>query len=246
MRGHAVIIARAGRHRYNGGVDTTQTNIIQLWQQVGFLQPAPAGAVRALAELAIPHTYLREEVIFLEGEPTAGLFLVESGIVKICRYSRDGREHILHFVQRGDTFNDVAVMDGGANPATAIAHTDVVLWRVGRDDLHTVVVNNPALAWAMIENLARRARMLVATVQDLAMRNVRGRLARLLLEQGEAAARGEAPIPLTQEEIAHRLGTVREVIGRTLRALAADGLIALQRQQIVLVDRKRLEEEAEI
>ena len=78
------------------------------------------------------------------------------------------------------------------------------------------------------------------------MRNVRGRLAKLLLEQAETVERGELPTPLTQEEIAHHLGTVREVIGRTLRSLAADGLISIQRQQIVIVDRKRLEEEVEI
>ncbi|HHY56207.1 MAG TPA: Crp/Fnr family transcriptional regulator [Chloroflexi bacterium] len=220
--------------------------IVALWQQASFLQSAPADAILSLAQNATLHTYSREEVIFLEGEPTAGLFLVATGVVKICHHSRDGREHILHFIQRGDTFNDVSVLDGGPNPATAVAHTDVTLWRVTRENLQAVVVRNPALAWAMIENLARRARLLVATVQDLAMRNVRGRLARLLLEQAEASERGATPTPLTQEDIAHHLGTVREVIGRTLRSLAADGLIAIERQQIVVLDRERLREEAEI
>lgn len=222
------------------------TEMVALWQQTSFLHSAPASTVLALAQHAVVHTYAREEVIFLEGEPTAGLFLVATGVVKICHYSRDGREHILHFIQRGDTFNDVSVLDGGPNPATAVAHTDATLWRIERKDLQAVVERNPALAWAMIENLAHRARVLVSTVQDLAMRNVRGRLARLLLDQAEASERGAAPAPLTQEDIAHHLGTVREVIGRTLRALAADGLIAIERQQIVVLDRERLREEAEI
>ncbi|HHW88595.1 MAG TPA: Crp/Fnr family transcriptional regulator [Chloroflexi bacterium] len=226
--------------------DSPPAEMIALWQQTNFLQSAPADAVLMLARHAAARTYEREAVIFLEGEPTAGLFLVATGVVKICHYSRDGREHILHFIQRGDTFNDVSVLDGGPNPATAVAHTDVTLWRVAREDLQTVVMHNPALAWAMIENLARRARLLVASVQDLAMRNVRGRLARLLLEQAEASESGAPPAPLTQEDIAHHLGTVREVIGRTLRALAADGLIAIERQQIVVLDRERLREEAEI
>jgi CRP/FNR family cyclic AMP-dependent transcriptional regulator len=227
-------------------VETPSEEAIGLWQRAAFLKSAPVDAILALAKSATSRTYLREEIVFLEGEPTAGLFLVATGIVKICRYSKDGREHILHFIQRGDTFNDVSVMDGGPNPATAVAHTDVTLWRIERADLQAAVVRDPALAWAMIENLARRARLLVATVQDLAMRNVRGRLARLLLDQAEASERGATPTPLTQEEIAHHLGTVREVIGRTLRSLAADGLIAIERQQIVIVDRVRLSEEAEI
>ncbi len=227
-------------------VDTTFSEATQLWLQVPFLQFAPSTAIDALVEAATLSTYTREECIFLEGEPSAGLFLVASGVVKICRYSKEGREHILHFIQPGDTFNDVSVLDGGSNPATAIAHTDVTTWHVSREDLRAVVLRDPTLAWAMIENLARRARRLVSTVQDLAMRNVRGRLAKLLLEQAETVERGELPTPLTQEEIAHHLGTVREVIGRTLRSLAADGLISIQRQQIVIVDRKRLEEEVEI
>jgi CRP/FNR family transcriptional regulator len=227
-------------------VDTKLSESIQRWQQVTFLQSAPPDAISVLTEVATMHSYAREEFIFLEGEPTAGLFLVESGIVKICRYSKDGREHILHFIRHGETFNDVSVMDGGPNPATAVAHTDVTLHHVSRQDLRKVVIDYPEMAWAMIENLSRRARLLVSTVQDLAMRNVRGRLAKLLIEQAESAERGESLTPLTQEEIAHHLGTVREVIGRTLRSLSADGLVAIQRQQIVIVDRERLREEAEI
>jgi CRP/FNR family transcriptional regulator len=227
-------------------VGMTHSTDIALWKQVAFLHSAPRDALAAIADAATWRTYKRDEVIFLEGEPTAGLFLVESGVVKICRYSKDGREHILHFIQRGDTFNDVSVLDGGPNPATAVAHTDATLWHVARNDLHAIVLRDPALAWAMIENLARRARMLVSTVQNLAMRNVRSRLAKLLLEQAEAAERGESPTPLTQEEMAHYLGTVREVVGRTLRALAADGLIEMQRQQIIIVDRAGLRAEAEV
>jgi CRP/FNR family transcriptional regulator len=227
-------------------VNTNLNEPIQRWQQVAFLQSAPVDAIKVLIEVASMRSYAREEFIFLEGEPTAGLFLVENGIVKICRYSKDGREHILHFIRPGETFNDVSVLDGGPNPATAVAHTDVTLHHISRQNLHQVVLDYPEFAWAMIENLSRRARLLVSTVQDLAMRNVRGRLAKLLIDQAEAAERGESLTPLTQEEIAHHLGTVREVIGRTLRSLAADGLIAIQRQQIVIVDRERLKEEAEI
>ena len=227
-------------------MNTTHDDAIQLWRQVAFLQSATIHALGAIAEAATLRTYPRGECIFMEGEPTAGLFLVQSGIVKICRYSKDGREHILHFFQHGDTFNDVSVLDGGPNPATAIAHTDAALWHIARQSLHDIVTHDPELAWAMIGNLAGRARMLVSTVQNLAMRTVRSRLAKLLLEQAEASERGESPTPLTQEEMAHHLGTVREVVGRTLRALATDGLIEMQRQQIAIVDRAGLEAEAEI
>jgi len=124
--------------------------------------------------------------------------------------------------------------------------SEAQLWRVARDDLRSITVRHPDLAWAIIESLARRAQFLVASVQNLAMRDVRGRLAKLLLEQAEAVEQGKAPVPLTQEEMANRLGTVREVVGRTLRALAADAIIVMERQHIVVVDRARLAKEAEI
>lgn len=218
----------------------------ELWQTVSYLAELPPDVVADLAAVASHHHFAQGEMIFLEGEPSAGLWLVESGTAKICRYAADGREHILHLVHRGDTFNDVSALDGGPNPACSMAFTEATLWRIARDDLRLVVSRHPELAWALIESIARRARILVGIVQDLAMRNVKGRLARLLLDQAEAAEQGAPPVPLTQEEMASRLGTVREVVGRALRSLVAAGVISMERQRIVIVDRQRLREEAEV
>ena len=216
-----------------------------LWAKVPFLAQVGSEPLSALAAVATRHTFAHGQTIFLEGEPVAGIYLVEDGVVKICRYALDGREHILTLLNPGETFNDVAALDGGPNPACAVAFSDVIVWRIDRSDLKYIVSRYPTLAWALIENLAGRTRHLVRVVQDLAARSVRGRLARLLLEQAAISAEGGAPLPLTQEEMAALLGTVREVVGRTLRNLAADGLIAVERQQIVIVDRAGLELEAQ-
>lgn len=222
------------------------TETITLWRQVDFLATLPDGVVQALAAVATRRILRANETIFLEGDPVAGLFLVESGRVKISRFSREGREHTLHIVAPGATFNDVAALDGGPNPATAIALDDCVLWRIARSDLQWIAIEHSTLAWALIESIARRARLLVASVQDLAQRNVRGRLAHLLLEQAEAVERGESPAAMTQEEMAARLGSVREVVGRALRSLAAEGIIEFDRNHIVVRDRARLEDEAAV
>lgn len=224
---------------------TTSTDAIALWRTLPWLEDAPDETVRALASVASARNYAAGEIIFLEGDPPAGLFMIASGTVKVSRFSKDGREHILHLLRAGDTFNDVAALDGGPNPATAIAHSDVTLWHVARLDLQTVAVRYPDLAWMMIESLARRARQLVGLVQDLSMRNVRGRLARLLLEQAQQSQEDEVARLLTQEEMASHLGTVREVVGRALRGLAADGIIEFDRHRIVILDPDRLAEEAE-
>ena len=223
-----------------------RTEAVALWQSVPFLEGLPSRVVDALAAAATYHTYAQGAFVFQEDEPTAGLFLVEQGTVKICRFSSDGREHILHLSHRGDTFNDVSVLDGGPNPATVMAFTDVGVWRIARPDLQALAVRYPELAWALIESIARRTRYLVGIVQDLAMRNVKGRLARLLLEQAELAGRGEVPDPLTQEDMASRLGTVREVVGRALRSLTAEGVISMERQRIVILNRALLEQAAQV
>jgi CRP/FNR family transcriptional regulator len=227
-------------------VSTVSQSVVDLWRKVPFLEDVPSAALGELAATAVRHVYPQGQMIFLDGEPNQGLYLVEQGTVKICRFAADGREHILHLVHAGDTFNDVAALDGGPNPACAMAFSDITLWRVPRPELRRVAAQHPELSWALIESIARRARYLVNVVQDLAMRNVKGRLAHLLLEQAQAAERGETPDALTQEEMASRLGTVREVVGRALRSLAAENIIAMEKQRIVIIDRKRLEQAAEV
>lgn len=223
-----------------------QGDLLDLIAAVPFLANLPEKVYRALADVAHRRRYAAGGIVFLEGETTAGLFLVESGSVKIVRHSKDGREYIVHIMYRGDTFNDVSAMDGGPNPATAIGHTDAVLWRFDRADLRALAIRHPELAWSMMESIACRARYLVSTVQDLAMRSVRGRLARLLLDEAEHAEHGAAPRLLTQEEMAGRLGTVREVVGRALRSLAAEGIIEFDRHRIAILDPDRLAAEADI
>lgn len=220
--------------------------IRRLLAEVRFLHSASPAALDALAEAAVCQRYSQGATIFLEGEPTAGLFIVEQGVVKISRVSLEGREYIMHLSEPGDTFNDVATLDGGPNPAHATAHTDVVLWRIDREAVQRLARAHPDLAWALIEDLAGRARLMVTLLHDLAMRSVRGRLARLLLQEAESRDTDIVQRLLTQEEMAARLGTVREMVGRTLRSMANDGLIQFDRHRIVILDPQRLAEEAEV
>jgi CRP-like cAMP-binding protein len=216
---------------------------IDLWAMAPSFEGLPDTIIHALNDAATCRRYAAGELLFLEGEPTAGLFMIETGAVKVSRVSRDGREQILQLAPRGTTFNEVSVLDGGPNPATAIAHTDTVAWCITRAELRHLTDTYPELAWALIESIARRARHLVSLVEDLSMRSVRGRLARLILELADEYGDSEIPRVLTQEEMASRLGTVREVVGRALRGLAADQIIDFDRQSITVLDRERLQQE---
>jgi CRP/FNR family transcriptional regulator len=217
---------------------------VDLLASVAYFANLSPRTLETLAAIAIERAYPAGATIFWEGEVAAGLYIVEDGCVKICRHSIEGREYILHLVYRGDTFNDVAAMDGGGNPATAVALTDTVLWMLPRRELIRATEQHPELAWALIESMARRARYLVSKVEDLAARSVKGRLARLLLEQAVHSETDALPRLLTQEEMANQLGTVREMVGRALRSLADDGVLAFDRHRITILDVERLTREA--
>lgn len=223
-----------------------RNNILNLWQNVPFLSGLKLEVVVALADVATQHHYADGAMLFGEGEPVAGLYLIEAGSVKVCRFSKEGREHTLRVFQAGDTFNDVAAFDGGPNPATALAFGACTVWRIARPDLQHIAHRFPDLAWALLESIASRTRLLVDLVQDLSSRHVKARLARLLLEQAQQSEDSDQAELLTQEEMASRLGTVREVVGRALRNLAAQGLLEFDRHHIVIRDVERLAEEAEL
>ena len=215
-----------------------------LLRRVPYFAGLPNDLLTALSSAAVERTYARGEIIFLEGEPCSGLYIVAAGEVKVFKLSPQGREQILHRFVSGDTFNDVAVLDGGPNPASAGALTDAALSIIPRSQLKHLAEAHPALAWALIESIARRARHLVAMVEDLSLRSVKSRMARLLLTEAQrtpAAGALDRSQMVTQAEMAARLGTVREMIGRVLRELADEGIIEFDRHRIVIIDAKGLE-----
>lgn len=224
----------------------SELTVAALLRKVNLLHGISDAALQKLVDSAVRRSVDAGTILFMEGEPVRGFYLVEAGHVKISRHSQDGREHILLVLGEGDSFNEVAALDGGPNPATATAHSDAVVYCILRDELRKIVHENPDLAWAMIESISRRARHLVGMVQDLSMRSVKGRLANLLLDQAEANETDAVPRMLTQEEMASRLGTVREMVGRALRGLATDGIIEFDRHRIVILDVERLRKEAEV
>ena len=189
-----------------------------------------------LGHTVVERQFEKDEVIFLEGEPCQGLFIVREGSVKIYQLSPEGREQILSFIKPGDSFNEVAVFDGGTNPANTVAAEITSLWIVPRSAIVELIQTNPAVALVVIQNLGARLRHLVGLVEDLSLRQVSGRVAKLLLEMAATEERA-----LTQQEMAARLGTVREVIGRSLRQLETRGLIKTERGKVVILDRDELE-----
>lgn len=204
--------------------------------------PLPQSTLANLTRIAIVQDRPVDTLIQIEGEPAEAMYLVMRGQVKVMRTSPNGREQVLHIAGPGQSINMVPVFDGGANPATLQALTPIVLLTLPMEALRGLLRTEPELSMAFLTDLAARQRRLVNLVDDLALHTVQGRLAKLLIERAESAERGVPVMPLTQADMANRLGTVREMISRSLRTFEALGLIELKQGAIVLKDRAGLEE----
>lgn len=183
-------------------------------------------------------------MLFWEGEPCAGIFLVAAGSVKIFKVSPSGREMMLAMESAPSTVAELPLFDGGPYPASVRAVDDVLTYFINKTDFQQVCRQYPDVALKLLAVVGRRLRQLVAVVESMTFGSVTQRLARLLLDFSKQAGRSEFALPLTHQEVASRLGTVREVVSRNLARFRAEGLIRIQGHQIQLLDRAGLEREA--
>lgn len=200
-------------------------------------------AREGIARLLTERRYNRGDMVFLEGEPCEGLFIVSSGRVRVFKLSPEGREQVLLIAGPGEAFNEVPVFDGGPNPASAESLEASLLYFLSKDHLLQIVERYPAVAKAIMRIFASHLRHLTALVEDLSFRNVTSRVAKILLRQLEQREVQGGP-RLTQQQIAAMAGTAREVVGRALRALEQRGAVRMERGRIVIVDRDALMEAA--
>ena len=184
----------------------------------------------------------RGELLLVEGEPTNVLYFIFSGVVKVFKTSGEGKEQVLYIIRPGESFNDVPVFSGGESLASAEAMGPVALYGIIKSDLETIVQDYPQVTLNIISVLSRRVQHLVSLVEDLSFRHVTGRVAKILLEH---AGDGTGQNPrLTQQEMAAMAGTVREMVGRSLKILEEEGTIRLDNHRIVITDKAALKEVA--
>ena len=195
--------------------------------------------IKRVAKETSERSFAKGEVLFLEGEPCRGLYVVKSGRIRIFKSSPEGREQVLLIAKQGDSFNDVPVFDGGPNPASASTLAPSIVYIIPRETLLSLVVDCP-VAQSIIELFAARLRHLTTVVEDLSFRSVVSRLAKMLLDLAVAEG-GQSPIArLTQDEMAAIVGSVRDVVGRALRALEKANAIKIEGQLIVVIDPETL------
>ncbi len=224
-------------------METHSAILLKRLQTFEFLRGLDTTTLRELASSADWKIYAPDAVVFWEGDIETNLFYLQYGWLKVIKTAPDGREQTLRFLGPGEIFNEIGVFAKRPNPATALALEEAGIWRIPRNALEKVLFAHPQTALQIMENMADRFISLVTLTADLSLRTVESRLAKLLLEQAEGDV-----IPrrrwTTQTELAARLGTVPDVLSRSLRELTKSGLIKINKQEIRILNRAGLAERA--
>ena len=211
----------------------------QALKSISYFAGLPDAVIADLAQVAIHRHFEREQVVYLEGDAAENIFVLEAGWVKATRMTREGREQAMAFMRPGEIFGDIAVFIEEDYPATVTALEPVDVWVIPAEDFLDLLARHPELARAVIRRLGKRVMYFIGLVEDLSLRSVEARLAHTLLRHAETRD-GRLFVPrrewTTFDEMAVRLGTVRDVLSRALKTLEAEGLLRVEKQAIVLLD----------
>lgn len=198
-----------------------------------YFRGVDAALLSALAVHGMRRRLDAGELILTEGEPCYGMCIIEAGRVKIFKLNPDGNEHVLLILGERDTFNDIAALDNGTNPANAAALSEAIVWVLPAKPLQDLIAQDSRVALNVIRALSGRVRGLVQQIENLALYSVLSRVARFLLKQlDEPALSGPG---VTRAAIAAHLATTPQTISTVLKSLEEMGAIEFNRHQIVIV-----------
>ena len=203
-----------------------------------------------LVERVVPRRYAPGEMVFGEGEPCTGLYVVERGHIRVFKTSAAGREQVLTIDGPGSSVAEIPVFDGGLYPASGAAVDEATLLFIGKQDFQALCLAHPQVALKVLRVVGARLRRLVGIIEELSFTTVRHRLVSLLFRlaqrEGRQTAEGlEFSLPANNQELASQIGTVRELVSRNLSRLQVEGLVKVEGRTVMVRDLKLLEAELE-
>lgn len=206
--------------------------------------------IQFLAERAVPRNYQKGEILFTEGDPCTGLFVIESGQVRIFKSSPNGREQVLTVEGPGNSVAELPLFDGGNYPASSAAVGEARIYFISKQDFHSLCLVHPQVPLKVLKVVGGRLRKLVGIIEELSFTTVRSRLISVLVrlaKTGKKTAAGiEVQLPASNQQLASEIGTVRELVSRNLSRLQAEELIVMDAKTVTIPDLRRLQAELEI
>jgi CRP/FNR family transcriptional regulator len=216
------------------------TNLSYLLRNCKLFSDLDQSEMEAIQQIAIRKEYRKGGVIFSEGEPSRGFFLVVSGGVKIFRISPDGRERLLHVVEAGDSFAEAAMfMESYPATAEALVTTTTII-QIDKNGFKQLLSRDPKLSSKIIGALVKWLTHMRNALTDFTTKEVPARFATYVLGLPAEPAK-PIKVSVSKTTIAQMLGTTKETLSRLLNRLAQHRVLTFRGNQIRILNRKRLE-----
>jgi CRP/FNR family transcriptional regulator, dissimilatory nitrate respiration regulator len=214
----------------------------ELISQIPLFRGLPDRHRAGLARVAARKHYERGQAIFSEGESAQGFFVILEGRVKIFKLSPEGKEQILHIIEKGEPFGEVPVFEGTVFPAHSEALQETETLFFPRPAFVALIGEDPSLSMNMLAILSRRLKQFTVLVENLSLREVPQRLAAfiLYLSENQKITGRTIDLNVTKGQLASLLGTIPETLSRILSRLATQGLLRLEGRKIVILDAEGL------
>ena len=226
-----------------------KVNVPEILRRVSIFAGLSEAELQFLGERAVPRTYGKGELLFTEGDPCAGLFVIESGHLRIFKSSPNGREQVLTVEGPGSSVAELPVFDGGNYPASTAAADEACVLFISKQDFHSLCLVHPQVPLKVLKVVGARLRKLVGIIEELSFTTVRSRLISALVRLAAAGTKTPAGIeiqlPPSNQELASQIGTVRELVSRNLSRLQAEDLIHMEGKTVIIPDVLRLKAELE-
>lgn len=183
------------------------------------------------------------DVLFRQGDPCLGVYVVGAGLIRVFKLAPSGKEHVLHLAGPGGTFAEAAVMGGFPCPANAEATEESVLCVIPAESFRKLLQDDHQACIGLLAGMSVWLHQVIDLLEDVVLRDAAGRVSRHLLAL--AGADGHVRLPAARKMLANQLNLTPETLSRTLRRLDEDGCIQSDREFILVRDRERLSAVAE-
>ena len=214
---------------------------------MSFLENVPIFAdleepdLKKIEKLGLRKKYKKGNIVVLEKEMGAALFVIISGKVKIVRTDEDGREVILSIFGPGEFFGEMSLLDGLARSASVVALTKAELFMIHRRDFLKLVNEHPQVAISLLGELTTRLRKADTQIKSLSLKDASGRVANVIIMLADDIGvfrKGKVEIddlPL-QQDMANMAGTSRETVSRMLHQFIREGHLQLEGNKLTMND----------
>lgn len=222
--------------------------MINIFRKIPLFSSLKDEELNAIARVSVVKNCPKDSLILIEDDEGDALFIIRAGKVKVTSFSVTGKEIIFSILGAGDFFGDMSLLDGKPRSASVISMEESSVYILRRVDFHRIIEKHPNIALKLLKELTSRLRKADERIESLALLDVRGRVAGILLQlAGESGEKTPEGIVIrsrpTHQDLANMVGTTRETVTRILKQMENGNYIILSGKDVTILDPERLKRE---